>query len=312
MSKMPSKTSPSPVEPLTPQPTRGNNLAVRVAAAAVFLPLFFTLLYFGERPAAKFVFAAFMGVALWMGAREMVFMARKGGLDPSLPGATAVGWALLVHFFLQGGVVGNPDWLPLWAVLAGGLFVIHFGALWFDKDPVEGAQSSQAVTWMTALVLGLGFGIQLKLFMFNDTTLTNTGARLVLALYLIVWLGDTLAYFAGKALGKHKFAPRVSPKKTWEGAAGNLLGNLLGALVAKLLVCTQWSMVDVVLLGTLVGLAGVFGDLVESTWKRSTGVKDSTMGLGIPGHGGILDRFDSLLFAAPALYLYVHFVHGLN
>jgi len=105
----------------------------------------------------------------------------------------------------------------------------------------------------------------------------------------------------------------VSPKKTWEGAFGNLCGNLLGAFLMKATVSPEWTVVDVVALGLLLGVAGQLGDLVESTWKRSAGVKDSNAGgVSIPGHGGMLDRVDSLVFAAPVLFAYLHFVHGFN
>ncbi len=140
------------------------------------------------------------------------------------------------------------------------------------------------------------------------------GGRLIFALYLIVWLGDTGAYFVGSLLGRHKLAPRVSPKKTWEGALGNYAGNLGAAyLVKATLFPGQWSAVDAAAIALLLGTVGQLGDLVESTWKRSAGTKDSNMGgISIPGHGGLLDRIDSLAFAAPALYAYVHLVHGLN
>ncbi len=106
----------------------------------------------------------------------------------------------------------------------------------------------------------------------------------------------------------------MSPKKTWEGALGNYAGNLGAAFIVKAtLFAGQWSAVDAVAIGLLLGTAGQLGDLVESTWKRSAGVKDSNMGgVAIPGHGGMLDRIDSLVFAAPALYAYVHLVHGLS
>jgi phosphatidate cytidylyltransferase len=89
------------------------------------------------------------------------------------------------------------------------------------------------------------------------------------------------------------------------------VGNIVGATIIKLFVCTDWSPVDVVAIGIFLGVVGIIGDLVESTWKRSASIKDSYFGISIPGHGGVLDRVDSLVFAAPALYVYVHFVHGL-
>ena len=299
------KTSPSP----RPAMDR-KNLALRVCTALVFAVFFLTLLYLGDRPGSQIIFLVAVAGALFMGVREFTQMGRKLGQRPSLAAGVLAGWAILLHFFLLGLDPADP--LPLWLALAGAGAVIHFGALLFEKD-LGTALTSQALTWMGALYLGLGLGFQVKLFMFTETTLSNTGARLILALYLIVWLGDSAAYFAGSLLGRHKLAPRVSPKKTWEGALGNFAGNLGAAFLVKVTVCPQWSAVDAAAIGLLLGTVGQLGDLVESTWKRSAGVKDSNMGgVAIPGHGGILDRVDSLVFAAPALYAYVHFVHGLN
>jgi len=289
------------------------NLALRVGTAAVFGLFFFSLLYFGERPWAKLTWLLAMSVVVFMGVREMCLIARKIGHRPSILGGTLVGLGFLLHFYLSGGdVLRATDPMPLWLVLAGGGMLIHFGALLFSKDPLENALSSQAITWLSALYMGLGTGFMVKLFMYNDTSLPNTGARLILSLFIIVWFGDTGAYFLGSAFGKHKLAPRVSPKKSWEGALGNVIGNLGGAFLMRAFVCTQWTLVDAVAIGLLLGLVGQLGDLVESTWKRSAGVKDSNIGISIPGHGGMLDRVDSLVYAAPALFAYVHFVHGLN
>ena len=238
----------------------------------------------------------------------MTLIARARGFNPSLVAGVLVAWGFLGHFFLA---TGHQDPLPLWLVLSFGAFIIHFGALFFDGK-LEEALPSQAITWLGALYLGLGLGLQLKLFLLQGT-LPRTGSRLILSLFIITWFGDTAAYFVGSFFGKHKLAPRVSPKKSWEGAIGNFAGNLLGASLMKATVCSEWSLVDVVALALLLGTAGQLGDLVESTWKRSAGVKDSNAGgVSIPGHGGMLDRVDSLVFAAPVLYAYVHFVHGFN
>ena len=294
-------------------PRRGmdwRNLGVRVGTAAVFAVFFLTLLYLGDRPASQAVFTVLLAAALALGVREFTLMGRKLGHRPSLAAGVLAGWTLLLHFLLEGLGPGDP-W-PLWLALVVAGAVIHFGALLFERD-LGSALASQALTWLAALYLGLGLGFQLRLFLFTETTLANTGGRLILALYLIVWMGDTGAYFLGSLLGRHKLAPKVSPKKTWEGAGGNYLGNLAAAFFIKALVCPQWSLVDAAAIGLLLGTVGQLGDLVESTWKRSAGVKDSNMGgVSIPGHGGLLDRVDSLVFAAPALYAYVHFVHGLN
>ncbi len=286
------------------------NLFLRVASALVFAALFLSLLFHGTAPWAKLSCLVVLLAAAFMGVRELCLMAAKAGHRPSLLAGTAVAWLFLLHFYAEGlNPAANP--LPLWLALAAGLGIVHLGGLLLRKDPVEGALAGQAVTWMAGLVLGLGLGFIQRLFMFNQTSVSNTGGRLLFALFLVVWLGDTCAYFAGSLLGRHKLAPKVSPKKTWEGALGNLAGNLGAAFLARALVCTDWSVVDAAAIGLLLGTAGILGDLAESAWKRSVGVKDSAMGLEIPGHGGLLDRVDSLVFAAPALYAYVHFVHGL-
>ncbi len=284
------------------------NMTVRVTSALVFGFFFFSLLWFGDQPWAPWTYLAVLALAVVMGVHEMTLMARARGFSPSLVSGVLVAWGILAHFFLS---TGYRDPLPLWLVFTGGLLLIHFGALLFDSK-LEEALPSQAITWLGALYMGFGLGFQQKLFMLQGT-LPKTGSRLLLALFIITWFGDSAAYFVGTFFGKHKLAPRVSPKKSWEGALGNLGGNLLGAFLMILTVCKEWTAVDAVALALLLGIAGQLGDLVESTWKRSAGVKDSNMGgVAIPGHGGLLDRVDSLVFAAPVLYAYVHFVHGFN
>ena len=286
------------------------NLALRVGTALVFAVFFLALLYLGAQAWTKLVFLGLLAGALVMGVRELTLMGRRLGANPSLAAGVLAGWGILLHFYLVGGDPTDP--LPLWTVLAGAGLIIHFGALLFDRE-LEKALVSQAITWMGALYLGLGTGFMMKLFMYDNTTLTNTGGRFILSLFLITWMGDTSAYFVGSLFGRHKLARRVSPKKSWEGALGNLGGNVLAGFIVKAFVCTQWSVVDAIAMGLLLGVAGQMGDLVESTWKRSANVKDSHQGgLAIPGHGGMLDRLDSLVFAAPVFYAYVHFVHGLN
>ncbi len=284
------------------------NLTVRITSALVFGLFFFSLLWFGDMPWATWTYLAVMALATVMGVREMTLMARVRGFNPSQVSGVLVAWGILAHFFLA---TGNQDPLPLWLVFGSGALLIHFGALFFDSK-LEEALPSQAITWLGALYMGLGLGFQQKLFMLQGT-LPKTGSRLILSLFIITWFGDTAAYFVGSYFGRYKLAPKVSPKKSWEGAFGNLGGNLIGAFLMKATVCTEWTPVDVVALALLLGMVGQLGDLVESTWKRSTGVKDSNAGgVSIPGHGGMLDRIDSLVFAAPVLYAYVHFVHGFN
>jgi phosphatidate cytidylyltransferase len=134
------------------------------------------------------------------------------------------------------------------------------------------------------------------------------GKQIILAL-TIVWLGDTGGYFGGRFLGKTKLAPQKSPKKTWEGAAAGLSASMLGAFVVSI---TYFKEIEggiptALLCGFFGGIAGQLGDLVESVFKRFTLVKDS--GSLLPGHGGILDRIDALLFAAPVIWFILYLSH---
>jgi phosphatidate cytidylyltransferase len=129
------------------------------------------------------------------------------------------------------------------------------------------------------------------------------GGDAVLIVLLIAWVADTGGYFAGRFLGKAKLYEVVSPKKTWAGAYGGLAGSVLGVAVLKLVVASWLSWLDVALLAIPGGVLGQLGDLAESLIKRSVGVKDS--GALLPGHGGILDRIDAVLFIAPYVYTYL-------
>lgn len=134
---------------------------------------------------------------------------------------------------------------------------------------------------------------------------TPFGIQWLFVIMLIVMTNDSAAYYTGSAFGKHRLYPLVSPKKSIEGAIGGLVGSLIGTLCAKFTFFPQLTVTDAVVAALVVGVVGQAGDLFESLLKRSFGVKDS--GTIIPGHGGVLDRLDSILFAAPITYYYVLF-----
>ena len=134
--------------------------------------------------------------------------------------------------------------------------------------------------------------------------LRGRSPRVVLMLLLIVWVCDSSAYYFGRMFGRRQLAPMVSPKKTWEGSIGGLVGaTLFGAAAGTWWFLPELGPVRGALAGALASTAGQIGDLVESLWKRGAGVKDS--GTFLPGHGGFYDRIDSLLFAAPVLAAFV-------
>lgn len=126
---------------------------------------------------------------------------------------------------------------------------------------------------------------------------------LVLGLLLLVWLNDTGAYFSGKFLGKHLLAPKISPKKTWEGLIGGVIATLITSqLLASFIV--DYSREQWLIIG-LISSFGILGDLIESLFKRRADVKDSSSIM--PGHGGILDRFDAFQFVIPAIFIYFYY-----
>jgi phosphatidate cytidylyltransferase len=149
------------------------------------------------------------------------------------------------------------------------------------------------------------FGIFYVCWLFGHLTFLRGlphGKQFIFYLLLVVWSGDTGAYYFGKAFGKHKLAPVISPKKTIEGAIGGTTASLIASCIAKLTFLPKLSSVDCVLLGIFMASIAQLGDLCESLLKRSADVKDS--GTIVPGHGGILDRMDGVMFAAPLLYYY--------
>jgi phosphatidate cytidylyltransferase len=132
------------------------------------------------------------------------------------------------------------------------------------------------------------------------------GGYTVLVIFASIWICDSAAYFAGRAFGKNKLFERVSPKKTWEGAVAGLIGAVAAFIAGKLLVLPYLGLLEAGVCGAIVGIAGQMGDLAESLLKRDAGVKDSSAL--IPGHGGVLDRFDSLLLSSPLLFLFLDFI----
>ena len=134
---------------------------------------------------------------------------------------------------------------------------------------------------------------------------TPFGVQWLFVIMLIVMTNDSAAYYTGTTFGKRRLYPLVSPKKSVEGAIGGLLGSLGGTMIAKFTFFPQLTFTDAIITALFIGMVGQIGDLFESLLKRSFGVKDS--GRLIPGHGGVLDRMDSILFAAPVTYYYVLF-----
>src|ERR1700683_2842177 len=184
------------------------------------------------------------------------------------------------------------------------LFVLGATAIViFAKEPVNEALGS--VSLSAAAILFLVFPLS-SIIRIHGVRLE--GRKLLLFTLVLVWAGDTLAYFVGKSIGQWRLAPHLSPKKTWEGAVANLAGSLLAGVVF-----TRWLHItpsQVLIMAALANIAGQGGDLIESAYKRSAGVKDS--GTILPGHGGMLDRIDAPVLAAPVICNFFQWVRSHN
>jgi phosphatidate cytidylyltransferase len=267
-----------------------SNLAVRIATAVVAVPSLLLLLY--RAPAWGFYVLAF-GATI-VGAQELFAMTHPGdrvsqGIGMGL--AAAASGAL---YFL-GSDPRIAVTLLVVAALSGPLVTLaRLG------DMSTAALRAFA---MSAGPLFVGAPLALLAIVRRDVP---DGPGYVVMTLMFAWFGDTGGYFAGRFLGKRKLYEAVSPKKTVAGAVGGLGGSVLGALFAHFVYLPAIPLVHAISLALVAGAVGQAGDLAESLVKRSTGVKDS--GAIVPGHGGILDRVDALLFAATVVYLYAIWV----
>jgi phosphatidate cytidylyltransferase len=170
--------------------------------------------------------------------------------------------------------------------------------LLFGRDPVSSLSDiAPVVVGLLYIPALLSFQVEIRKF----------GAEWIIFLYGTVWASDSLAYYLGKGIGKRKLYVEVSPNKTVAGAAGSLIGGTAGALILKAVIVPQLAAASAAVIGIMVGIISIMGDLVESMFKRDAGVKDSG-GL-IPGHGGILDKVDGALYAGPLLYWILKFIY---
>src|SRR5262249_38132178 len=151
---------------------------------------------------------------------------------------------------------------------------------------------------LSVAVLG-GYIIAIRVI---DSPIPNLGPKLLTLFFIVVFAGDTGAYYTGRTLGRNKLAPKVSPGKTIEGAIGGVLGNVVAALIAHFPFFPELKIINAFGLAVVMGFLGITGDLCESMLKRGAKAKDA--GKLIPGHGGLLDRLDSMVFNAPLLYYF--------
>jgi phosphatidate cytidylyltransferase len=271
----------------------------RFLTALVLIPTVLVVVFLA--PKWQWIFSLAVAIVAVLAGWEYLSLSQKVGARPPRMAVTV---CLLALFAV------NFEWPDLRPEIFGALCLALLALCAFR------GQIKQVMADASASIFCM-FYVGLTLITLNSLHEQTNGPSLVAFLFCVVWAGDTLAYYIGRAWGRRKLAPGLSPGKTWEGAVGSMAGSLLAAW-GLLELAAQLQARDLavlsypeetwywLMLAVLVNLAAQVGDLAESALKRSAGVKDS--GALLPGHGGVLDRIDALLIAAPVLW-YAQVIH---
>jgi len=266
----------------------------RILTALVALPI---LLYtvWSQTP---YFFVVLTAGAVVVALVEFYSIAAKAGCKPQSESGYAAALIVIASFVFDEPVLTV-------AALAA-LVIWSLGAAIFRPDNLKTALSSVSATVFGVIYVALLAACLIGVRMIPDsatkTLVPHLASKMLTMFFAIVMLTDTGAYYTGRTLGRHKLAPRVSPGKTIEGAIGGFVTAVVAGFLCKLTFFPEIPIAHAMALGAALGVIGQFGDLAESLLKRGANVKDS--GTLLPGHGGMLDRVDSLLFCAPVLYFY--------
>jgi phosphatidate cytidylyltransferase len=292
----------------------------RIITGLLLIPLVLLLVFLGPR--WQWLFTLLVAGVAALAAWEYLRLVERGGANPPRIVVLAAILALFAgRFFADCSVIAGNNWLS--ALIRTGAAQLNFEFLRHTelvfgilalvllvvcafRPPVENVMGDAAVSIFCLFYVG--FTLTTVLALREEAN----GPSLVLFLLCVVWAGDIAALYVGRAWGRHRMTPSLSPKKTWEGALGSVAGSLLatGALLGLSALFEMWDSTLLsfrdeevwywLVMAVVVNMAEQVGDLAESALKRSVGVKDS--GDLLPGHGGILDRIDALLLAAPVLW----------
>ncbi|MEX2483469.1 MAG: phosphatidate cytidylyltransferase, partial [Brumimicrobium sp.] len=265
-----------------------SNILVRTLSGALFIVIVIGAFLLGELTTA-----IVLGTFMSLGLLEFYQLFYKNNVGKPFKN-TGLITGVLIYLLFIGGQIG------LWKlnVLIFLLIAIPFVLLLYSKE--KNPLNDLALTYLGLIYVLIPFIIIFQLYNFSDE---DTSWKIISGMFLIVWSNDTFAYLSGRFFGKHKLFERISPKKTWEGTIGGFIFAIItGAVFAYF---TSQNYVYWLIGAAIISSTGAIGDLVESKIKRIVGVKDS--GNIMPGHGGILDRFDAVLFAAPFFYVWSMF-----
>lgn len=269
------------------EPVKLSNNTTRIIVSVVAIPVIIAATYYG-----KIYFFIFTLALALISFFEFSSLAYKKLMKPNIIiGSTAIVLILINQYFVF------VEYFQFFIAL---MVILLLAELFRNKGS---AIMNVGATLLGIMYVGLFGGSLLSLReMYPDVgDLYYRGGFLIIAVLASIWICDSAAYFGGRALGKHKLFPRVSPNKSWEGAVFGFIFALITFIAAKFIILDFLNWSAIISIGLIVGIFGQLGDLVESLLKRDAGVKDSSAL--IPGHGGIFDRFDSLLLTSPVVYV---------
>jgi phosphatidate cytidylyltransferase len=276
-------------------------LARRWAVAVVGVPLVVGLLYAGS-----WLLGAAVAVMGALGADECFRLAARKGVQP----VRWVGLPLAASFGLVAAHAHDPTTFAAIALaVLGAAVLVALLVVTFHRGADGAPLASAGITLFGAMYAGLSLAVvpllhavPLRMGWAGAAPSPWAGVAVVALPLASTWIGDATAFFAGTAWGRRRLAPAISPKKSWEGAVAGVLGASAGAVawyavVRGIIPAAPVSILSAAVVGAVLGAAAIFGDLAESVLKREAGVKDS--GTLFPGHGGVLDRIDALVFTLP-------------
>lgn len=267
----------------------------RLATAIVLVPILYLLI----RTLPPFFFFLFTSAIILRVQYEFYQLFYKDRPQTAVYVGLILGFLLASYFYRERSILAvgiSFDMVIIPIVI--GILLFH---LFFFRE-IKTTLVDSAV-----LLFGVVYLSGCLSYLISIRRMTDGGA-LIVFLLMMIWGGDAGAYYVGRSMGKRKLYPAVSPNKTVEGSIGGLLGSFVAAVLAKFALVPLFTWADLFFLTLLLGTFGQLGDLAESMLKRSAGVKDSS-GL-IPAHGGLLDKLDSVAFAAPMFYYYLFWVKG--
>jgi phosphatidate cytidylyltransferase len=288
-----------------PTPNKNNPLTAlarippsvaRILTAVILLPILIVSIIF---PKLSLLFTVLVAIAIVLAMLEFWLLAVKQQIRADRVTGLLAATSLIVIFYFT-----EPHKAPdLLAIL---LVIIVFTACSLVTAMLRGAPFERMITSSAVTVLGVLYVALLggHLIAIRTGFSSKLSKHLLLFFFLVLMGSDSGAYYAGRTFGRTKLAPTVSPGKTWEGAIAGMLTSLLLAAAAHYWFFPELSLQAALPLAALMNVVGVFGDLTESALKRSVGTKDTAQIL--PGHGGMLDRIDSLLFNAPLIYYFAY------